>query len=119
MSCVHGGRMALPSCSHGRLHSTLQISIDAATRSADCDTLPLQENDQVVAVHDNVLFEPGTHHRLLRLPEVMRRVGLKRSAIYQRMVEGRFPKSRSLGAKCTVWVESEIDDWIRAVASTG
>lgn len=72
----------------------------------------------MVAMPDNLTIEPGTHHRLLRLPEVMRRVGLKRSAIYQRMVEGRFPRSRSLGAKCTVWVESEIDDWIRAVAST-
>lgn len=54
--------------------------------------------------------------RLLRLPEVMARVGLKRSAIYQRMTDGRFPRSRSLGPKCTVWIESEIDDWIRDVA---
>jgi len=55
--------------------------------------------------------------RLLRLPEVMARVGMKRSAIYQRMSDGRFPKSRSLGPKCAVWVESEIDDWIREIAS--
>ncbi|EHJ63023.1 phage transcriptional regulator, AlpA [Novosphingobium pentaromativorans US6-1] len=41
---------------------------------------------------------------------------MKRSAIYQRMSEGRFPKSRSLGPKCAVWVEAEIDDWIAAVA---
>lgn len=54
--------------------------------------------------------------RLLRLPEVMDRVGLRRSAIYQRMREGRFPKSRSLGPKCTVWVEEEINEWIRAIA---
>lgn len=54
--------------------------------------------------------------RLLRLPEVMARVGLKRSAIYQRMSDGRFPRSRSLGPKCTVWVESEIDAWIRDIA---
>jgi len=45
------------------------------------------------------------------------RVGLKRSTIYQRMSEGRFPKSRSLGPKCAVWVEAEIDDWIRRIAS--
>jgi prophage regulatory protein len=56
--------------------------------------------------------------RLLRLPDVMARVGMKRSAIYQRMSEGRFPKSRSLGPKCAVWVEAEIDDWIRGIAST-
>lgn len=55
--------------------------------------------------------------RLIRLPEVMARVGLKRSAIYQRMSEGRFPKSRSLGPKCVVWVEAEIDAWIRSIAS--
>lgn len=56
--------------------------------------------------------------RLLRLPEVMERVGLKRTAIYQRMREGRFPQSRSLGSRCTVWVESEVNDWISSVKST-
>jgi len=55
--------------------------------------------------------------RLLRLPEVIARVGLRRSAIYQRMSEGRFPKSRSLGPKCAVWVEAEIEDWIRSIAA--
>lgn len=59
---------------------------------------------------------PPLPARLLRLPEVIARVGLKRSAIYQRMSEGRFPRSRSLGPKCAVWVESEIDDWIRGIA---
>ena len=55
--------------------------------------------------------------RLLRLPEVMARVGLKRSAIYQRMAEGRFPKSRSLGPKCAVWVEAEVETWVCTVAA--
>jgi prophage regulatory protein len=55
--------------------------------------------------------------RLIRLPEVMARVGLKRSAIYQRMSQGRFPKSRSLGGKCTVWVEAEIDAWINSIVA--
>jgi prophage regulatory protein len=59
---------------------------------------------------------PPAPARLLRLPEVIARVGLKRSAIYQRMSDGRFPRSRSLGPKCTVWVESEIDAWIRDIA---
>ncbi|MBY8335037.1 AlpA family transcriptional regulator [Qipengyuania pacifica] len=57
--------------------------------------------------------------RLLRLPEVIDRVGLRRSAIYQRMSEGRFPKSRSLGPKCAVWVEAEIDQWISEIAKGG
>ena len=54
--------------------------------------------------------------RLLRLPEVMHRVGLRRSAIYQRMSEGRFPKSRTLGPKCTVWLETEINAWVADIA---
>ena len=71
------------------------------------DAMPLS-----IEAHPSRLA-PG---RLLRLPEVMARVGLRRSAIYQRMSDGRFPRSRSLGPKCTVLVESEIDDWIRDVA---
>lgn len=55
--------------------------------------------------------------RLIRLPEVIARVGIKRSMIYRLMAEGRFPRSRSLGPKCAVWVENEIDDWIKAVAA--
>ena len=54
--------------------------------------------------------------RLIRLPEVMKRVGLSRSAIYKRMAEGSFPRSRSLGPKCAVWVEAEIDAWIKQIS---
>ncbi len=53
--------------------------------------------------------------RLIRLPEVIRRVGISRSAIYKRMAEGRFPRSRSLGPKCAVWLEADIDQWIGEV----
>ena len=69
--------------------------------------------------HEIVLDRPSPKAptRLLRLPEVMARVGLKRSSIYQRMSEGRFPKSRSLGPKCAVWVESEVDDWVNGIAA--
>ena len=55
--------------------------------------------------------------RFLRLPEVVARVGLKRSAIYKRMSEGRFPKSRSLGSRCAVWLEAEIENWINDAAA--
>lgn len=72
--------------------------------------------NEAVAPHSS--GAPPMPTRLLRLPDVMARVGMKRSAIYQRMSEGRFPKSRSLGPKCAVWVEAEIDDWIRGIAST-
>ncbi|WP_420705630.1 helix-turn-helix transcriptional regulator [Porphyrobacter sp. AAP60] len=48
----------------------------------------------------------------------MEKVGLRRSAIYQRMSEGRFPKCHSLGPKCSVWVESEIHAWIEKIAQS-
>lgn len=59
---------------------------------------------------------PTAPMRLIRLPEVMARVGLRRSSIYHRMSDGRFPKGRSLGPRCVVWVEAEIDAWIAGVA---
>ena len=46
----------------------------------------------------------------------MQKVGLKRTAICQRMREGRFPRSRSLGPGCTVWIEVEIDESMEKVA---
>jgi prophage regulatory protein len=70
------------------------------------------------ATTDNAPLQVSPPARLLRLPEVMDRVGLRRSAIYKRMSEGRFPKSRSLGAKCAVWVEAEVEDWIKSIANT-
>ncbi|WP_420822278.1 helix-turn-helix transcriptional regulator [Sphingorhabdus pulchriflava] len=57
--------------------------------------------------------------RLIRLPEVMKRVGLSRSAIYKRMAEGSFPRSRSLSPKCAVWVQAEIDIWIAEISNIG
>ncbi|GGD77027.1 helix-turn-helix transcriptional regulator [Croceicoccus mobilis] len=74
-------------------------------------------NDVAKIEDDDVQVGVARPQRLLRLPEVMHRVGLKRSAIYQRMSEGRFPKSRSLGLKCAVWVESEVEEWVSNVVS--
>lgn len=50
--------------------------------------------------------------RLIRLAEVMRRVGLGRSTIYRWMGEGRFPKPVKLGAHMVAWPEDTIDAWI-------
>ncbi|WP_298286019.1 AlpA family transcriptional regulator [Novosphingobium sp.] len=75
--------------------------------------MPHATQDETQTPQPPEVFPPA---RLLRLPEVIARVGLRRSAIYERMSEGRFPRSRSLGPKCAVWVEAEIDEWIRAVS---
>jgi prophage regulatory protein len=76
----------------------------------------LPQSNDAIPLSVDAPSSPLAPGRLLRLPEVMARVGLRRSAIYQRMSDGRFPRSRSLGPKCTVWVESEIENWICDVA---
>jgi prophage regulatory protein len=52
--------------------------------------------------------------RLLPLAEVMARVGLRKTAIYDRVARGEFPAPVSLGATSR-WVESEVDGWIAAL----
>jgi prophage regulatory protein len=51
--------------------------------------------------------------RILRLPEVQAKTGLKHSAIYERINDGTFPKPVPLGTKARGFIESEVDDWIR------
>ena len=70
-------------------------------------------------MHEETNNEPRANaapSRLIRLKEVQHRVGLGRSTIYKRMSEGRFPKARSLGPKCVVWVEKEIDEWVTGIS---
>ncbi len=51
--------------------------------------------------------------RLIRLPEVMDRVGLSRSSIYQYIQQGRFPAQINLGSRCVAWNSEDIDAWIQ------
>ncbi len=50
--------------------------------------------------------------RLIRLPEVMRMVGMSRSTIYQRILKGRFPAQSDESDTIASWRLSEIEDWI-------
>jgi prophage regulatory protein len=52
--------------------------------------------------------------RLLRLPDVLGRVGISRSAVYEFVQRRAFPQPVKLGTRCTAWVESEIDGWVGA-----
>jgi len=51
--------------------------------------------------------------RLIRLPEVIDRVGLSRSTICMFMQQGKFPKSIKLGSRAVAWSSKEIDAWIQ------
>ena len=56
--------------------------------------------------------------RVLRLPQVLARTGLSRSSIYLRVADGTFPQPVRLGKRAIGWIESEIDQWIRAQIAT-
>ena len=52
--------------------------------------------------------------RLLRIDEVVERVGLSKSSIYGRIRAMAFPAPVNLGGHSVAWVESEIEEWIAA-----
>ena len=50
--------------------------------------------------------------RVLRLREVLDRVGLSKSTLWRLIKAGQFPKPISLGPRAVGWIEEEIDQWI-------
>ena len=50
--------------------------------------------------------------RLLRLPDVVARVGLRRSSIYDAVKRGEFPAPVKLSRRAVCWPASAIDAWI-------
>lgn len=50
--------------------------------------------------------------RFLRLPEVEHLVGMKSSAIYQRVKSGDFPRPLRLAPRCSVFIESQVRQWM-------
>ena len=50
--------------------------------------------------------------RLIRLPEVIKTTGLKRSTIYKKMADGDFPRPVKLGQRSVGWADTAIDQWI-------
>lgn len=51
---------------------------------------------------------------ILRLPQVVERTRLSRSAIYRLMAKGLFPKAVSLGERAVGWKEEAIQQWIES-----
>ena len=50
--------------------------------------------------------------RLIRMNEVVKRTGLSRSVVYDRMREGTFPRALKLSERCIAWPESRVQKWI-------
>jgi prophage regulatory protein len=56
--------------------------------------------------------ENGEYDRLLRLPEVINCVGLRKSAIYDKIQRKEFPKPVAIGKRARAWRASKIAQWI-------
>lgn len=52
--------------------------------------------------------------RILRRPKVEELTGLGRSAIYEYMARGQFPRPVRLSDKAVGWIEAEVSEWIIA-----
>lgn len=65
----------------------------------------------------------GSHQpeRLLRLPEVESRVGLKKSSIYEMLnrTPPAFPRPLKLSRRAVCWSSSSIDSWIEERIKAG
>ena len=53
--------------------------------------------------------------RLIRIQEVMNKVGIARSTVWYMVKKGKLPRPRKLSPRVTVWVESEIDEYIEKI----
>lgn len=52
--------------------------------------------------------------RIIRINEVINKVGLKKSSIYKLISLNLFPKQIKLGIRASGWHEFEIDEWIKS-----
>jgi prophage regulatory protein len=52
------------------------------------------------------------HGRILRLPQVLDKTGLRRDSIYRGAREGWFPRPIKLNSRASGWIEREVDEFI-------
>lgn len=57
--------------------------------------------------------------KILRLPEVIALTGKCRSAIYEEIKAGRFPRQRKISRRSVGWSATEIQDYIRVTLAGG
>lgn len=50
--------------------------------------------------------------RILRMKDVVKVTGLSRSAIYQKVSTGLFPRQIKLGERATGWLSHEVTGWL-------
>jgi prophage regulatory protein len=65
-------------------------------------------------MQENPLQKNPSSISILRLPQVIEKIGLSRSTIYFYLSKGTFPKPISLGERSIGFLESEIIEWLQS-----
>lgn len=86
-----------------RMHELLAETVRALKVRDRSSPGPAPQNESEVL--------PAHGDSLLRLPDVERMTGLKKSAIYAGMKNGTFPQCVKIGARAAAWPAQEIRDW--------
>lgn len=55
--------------------------------------------------------QDAQHIEYIKLPEVIKLVGIKTTTIYKMANEGTFPRQVKLGARSVAWIKSEVLQW--------
>ncbi|MBX3476683.1 MAG: AlpA family phage regulatory protein [Brevundimonas sp.] len=53
----------------------------------------------------------------VRMKELVDRCGISKAEIYRLIKLGRFPRQRRLSHKVSVWVRSDVEEWLNRRAS--
>lgn len=73
---------------------------------------PSPDNPQPIPISTPKLEQPNSSLHILRLPDLERKIGLRKSQIYGLMAAGQFPPAIKLTARVSGWLEHEIDNWL-------
>jgi prophage regulatory protein len=60
---------------------------------------------------------PTSLPTVMRIPEVLRVVGLSRASIYRQMESGEFPRQFKIGTSAVGWLRTEVNQWVSARAA--
>ncbi|MET3473071.1 prophage regulatory protein [Novosphingobium sp. 1529] len=49
----------------------------------------------------------------VRLPQVLKEIGLSRATLYRKVQDGTFPKQSRIARHCVGWRRSALDQWLQ------
>lgn len=107
------------------MESTAQVDKDRMGHQVSADVATIERVAQLMRQALSLLERAGgllspyseggnlvEEDRLIRLPEVLRLTGMCRSALYNQMAQGQFPRSIKIGPRAASWSAKEVRVWI-------